>query len=200
LLSSELLSSLSAITQSSHSFTEIALSRRRVNLSLQIARNLITTVAQQPYLRRYLLLEHQQAWTFFDQSIMRVTSAIAAVALLFAPAALADAPSGDWSPSTDSEAETTTTVYVTSAYSTTITRTMTLSHMNETSTYTSTAKPTGWNTTSTVASITTTHKPYYSATQASPVIATHTGVASVQDINLAVAALAGAAAMVWGSL
>ncbi|KAK5042351.1 hypothetical protein LTR84_012828 [Exophiala bonariae] len=126
---------------------------------------------------------------------MRFTSITAAVALLLAPVALADLPPGDWSGET--------TVTVTSSYSTTltITKTLTFAHANITS---SSAHPTGWNATSaTTGAATTVNKPTLtgSLTSTSAVaIATATGAASAQEINFAVAALAGAAAMFWGSL
>ncbi|KAJ9496940.1 hypothetical protein H2202_007717 [Exophiala xenobiotica] len=130
---------------------------------------------------------------------MRFTTAVAAVLLALTPATLADAPTGgDWS-------ETTTTT-VTYTMSNTHTVTKYLKHANATTSSIS-SHPTGWNATAhTTTAATTFNKPTLTPastiTSASPSIASvaATGAASAQDINLAVAALAGAAAMVWGSL
>jgi len=93
--------------------------------------------------------------------------------------------------------------------STTFTVTKYLTYANATSTTSySSYKPTGWNaTSSTVAGTdaTTIHQPTLTAAATStsgilPPIATATGAACVQEINIAVAALAGAAALFWGSL
>lgn len=128
---------------------------------------------------------------------MRLTAAFATILLALTPAALGSEPSGAW--------EGTTTITLTSSLSTTLTITKTLAYANATtSSSTLSHQPTGWNATQASATV---NKPtltpaattFYSA---SPSIAskTATGAASVQDINLAVAALAGAAAMFWGSL
>lgn len=130
---------------------------------------------------------------------MRFISAVAALVLMLTPAVFADAPTGDWSGET--------TVTVTSAYSTTltITKTLTYAHVN-TTTSTHSYHPTAWglNSTTTQAS-TTIMKPTIPPTSSLPSAAPietlpAAGAASANEINLAVAALAGAAAMVWGSL
>jgi hypothetical protein len=128
---------------------------------------------------------------------MRFSSAVAALVLLMSPAALAQSPSSDWSGET--------TITVTTSLSTTLTVTKTLTYANATTSHS--YKPTGWNATSSSTKATTVNKPtltaasitYYSA---SPSIAsvTATGAADSQEINLAVAAMAGAAALIWGSL
>ncbi|EXJ70232.1 uncharacterized protein A1O5_06300 [Cladophialophora psammophila CBS 110553] len=132
---------------------------------------------------------------------MRISSAIAAVALLLAPAALADLPPGDWSGET--------TITVTSSYSTTLTVTKYLTYANATTTSNSSgyyAHPTGWNATSTTPTgAITVNKPTLTAPATSslaisPPIASATGGASAQEINFAMAALAGAAAVFLGSL
>ncbi|KAI1610429.1 hypothetical protein EDD36DRAFT_325802 [Exophiala viscosa] len=124
---------------------------------------------------------------------MRLITAIATFLL-----ALTVAASGSWS----SEEWGTTTITLTSSMSKTLTITRTLAFANATtssSTYSS--QYTGWNATATTinkATLTPASASYYSA---SPSIAsvTATGAGSVQEVNLAVAALAGAAAMFWAS-
>ncbi|KAH0844194.1 hypothetical protein AYO21_10283 [Fonsecaea monophora] len=132
---------------------------------------------------------------------MRISSAVAAVALLLAPAALADLPPGDWSGET--------TVTITQSLSTTLTVTKYLTYANATTTSSSssyTVRPTGWNVTSTTTTgastvnIPTLTAPASSTSGISPPIASATGAASAQEINLAVAAMAGAAALLLGSL
>ncbi|EXJ92524.1 hypothetical protein A1O3_01076 [Capronia epimyces CBS 606.96] len=134
---------------------------------------------------------------------MRFISAIAAIALLLTPSALADAPSGDWA------ADTTVTVTSSLTNTLTITKTLTyaFAHTNTTSTYSS--QSTSWNatthshaTTINTPTLTATSSLTPSETSAAPTIASiaATGAASVQEVNLAVAALAGAAVMFWGSL
>ncbi|KAJ9639581.1 hypothetical protein H2204_003651 [Knufia peltigerae] len=134
---------------------------------------------------------------------MRFTTAFATALLaLTTPSVLAGGPGGgDWSSDT-------TTVTVTATMSTTQIVTKYLMYANAT-TSTTISHPTGWNSTAhTTASATDYNKPTLtvassvasSVASGSPSIATATGAASAQEINLAVAALAGAAAMVWGSL
>ncbi|OAP57524.1 hypothetical protein AYL99_08262 [Fonsecaea erecta] len=131
---------------------------------------------------------------------MRISSAVAAVALLMAPAALADLPPGNWAGET--------TITVTSSFSTTLTITKYLTYANATSTSSATGyhvTPTGWNVTSTGTAASTINKPTLTAPATStlgisPPIASATGAASAQEINFAMAALAGAAAVFLGSL
>ncbi|KIW35134.1 uncharacterized protein PV07_01849 [Cladophialophora immunda] len=130
---------------------------------------------------------------------MRFSSAIAAVALLLAPAALADMPPGDWSGET--------TITITSSFSTTLTITKYLTYVNASTTSSGYhVTPTGWNVTSTAPTAASTiNKPTLTAPATatlgiSPPIASATGAASAHEINLAVAALAGAAAVFLGSL
>ncbi|KIY01448.1 uncharacterized protein Z520_03000 [Fonsecaea multimorphosa CBS 102226] len=132
---------------------------------------------------------------------MRISSALATVALLLAPAALADLPPGNWAGET--------TITITSSFSTTLTITKYLTYVNATTTTSSSSyhvTPTGWNITSTgptaasTINIPTLTAPATSTLGISPPIATATGAASAQEINFAVAALAGAAAVFLGSL
>ncbi|EHY54695.1 uncharacterized protein HMPREF1120_02860 [Exophiala dermatitidis NIH/UT8656] len=171
---------------------EIVSIRRR---SLDIASNILQSYPSLDYLER----------SRTSTANMRFTSAIAAIALLSTPAVLAQESSD-------------ATITVTSSYSTTLTVTKTLTyafaHANTNVTTTSTTssfQPTGWNVTSTVTESSsssfnkTTLTPASSSsvsseTSAAPSIAQATGAASAQEINLAVAALAGLSAMIWGSL
>ncbi len=126
-------------------------------------------------------------------TIMRFTSTLAALVLLMSPVALAD--SGE------------TTITVTSSFSTTLTVTKTLTYAHAANATTSHSfQPTGWNATSSSTTATTVNKatltPASNTYSASPTIAsvTATGAADSQEIDLAVAAMAGAAALIWGSL
>src|ERR1700761_4345270 len=132
---------------------------------------------------------------------MRISSAFSAILLFLASVALATLPPGDGSGET--------TIPVTSSYSTTLTVTKYLTYANATTTRTSNSysvSPTGWNATSSYPTgANTVHNPTLTAPASAtssvfPPIASATGAASALDINFAVAAFAGAAAIFWGSL
>ncbi|KIW73141.1 hypothetical protein PV04_01282 [Phialophora macrospora] len=131
---------------------------------------------------------------------MRISSAFGTIVLFLASVALATMPAGDWAGET--------TITVTSSYSTTLTVTKYLTYANATAKTSSSysVTPTGYNTTSSYSTgATTVHSPTLTAPASAsssvfPPIASATGAASSLEMNLAVAGLAGAAALFWGSL
>ncbi|OCT53877.1 hypothetical protein CLCR_11006 [Cladophialophora carrionii] len=130
---------------------------------------------------------------------MRIHSAFGAILLFLTSLALATLPPGDWSGET--------TITVTASMSTTHTVTKYLTYANATTTSSSSSvTPTAWNVTSSyLTGASTVHSPALTASVSAtssvfPPIASATGAASSLEMNLAVAGLAGAAALFWGSL
>jgi len=127
---------------------------------------------------------------------MRLTSAVTALVVLLAPAATVAQITDDWGTSTSSIPVTTTI-------------TKTLVYANATVTMHYSSKPTGWNATSyatnSAATAIGTTSLFVSQTSAAAAAASTckdclVNGASIDHANLAVAAVVGAAALIWGSL